>query len=150
MPRFGKFALTPREQLPDLARQTASGENLFYKSHLPYPLATKTEPLLKRSEIEDIGQATADPSVETLKLWVPAERQRFQEICDICCNGGGQIHRYKDRFLEKHEDWVVYLVWVRIVMRLPPYAEMPPDATPSRPASGPTPGSSFRLTGTSS
>lgn len=123
---LSKYAWQRPDERSPRARSTPAGESLFYRSHLPYPVASNEPPLLTDQELEEAAVPAAYAEVKTFRLWLPEHRKEYQEVLDLAANGQVQIVEKIPRFVETDEsgqivqDMIVYVEWVRQVLTLPP------------------------------
>lgn len=123
---LSKYVWTPSQDRGPHTRQTPSGESLFYRSHLPYPVVSKENPLLSDQELEDVTVPANYAETRTFRLWLDTDRREYQEVLDLAANGQVVIWEKIPRFIEADtdgrpvQDMLVYVEWVRKTLMIPP------------------------------
>lgn len=88
--------------------------------------ADNPDPLLRKDEAEQMP-LRADFRSRLFRLWVPEEKEEFDRVCNLICNGAWEVVSRQDRWPEERDAPEVWLEWIELVHVTPRTEPHVPD-----------------------
>jgi len=106
------FGFKPPQGAP---RVSGNGRHLVWglsDDGLPVE-ADAPDPMLRQEEAANLP-VRADFHSRLFRLWIPEEKEQFDRVCNLACNGAWEIITRTDRWPEDKDAPEVWLEWVEL------------------------------------